>query len=104
MNPAFAAASDPPPAQAVAVTDPLPLPQERSQAMRVLFPGAASVFVAVGGRVSLTPRSTREGMWFLDGVRTAAAGSLQLAPGIHELRCVAPDGDSDAVRVTVRTE
>ena len=110
---------DPPPPEPVVVRRPLAPPAEMRSALAVVEPADRSRFIMVegsAGGVAVRMRANRSGplAWFLDGAlvmrdtnaddvaRDGGAGRLVLRKGAHELRCVAPSGESAAVRVSVR--
>ncbi len=83
---------------------PLPAPAELDARPRITYPHNGAAFRAIDGRAVVRPQANHGGLtWLLDGRPVAGDPErLALAPGVYELRVVTPDGQADAVRITVR--
>jgi penicillin-binding protein 1C len=103
--PQLRAERDPPSPEAIHVRQPLSMPKELAEDLRIISPGADEVFVAVSGSAVVHAQANRDGdnSWFLNG-RLAGNGRTQrlvLTPGTYELRCVGQEGSSSTVAFTV---
>ena len=90
----------------IPVTRPLPLEKSNSRGPRIVSPGNGAEFLTVGSlaTVPVEARSAGEATWFLNQrpVAVAETRMLKLGQGRYELRCVSDNGQTDAVRFTVR--
>ncbi len=103
--PQLRAEADPPAPAAIHVRQPLSLPRELIDDLRITTPGAGEVFIAVNGSAVVHAQANRDdaNSWFLNGKLEGQGPTrrLVLTPGIYELRCVGRQGSSSTVTVTV---
>lgn len=104
--PGIRATAVPPAPPSRAPVRPLPPPDEARDVFRITYPSDRATFVALDGVAVFSPRATRQDgvQWFIDGAwhSDGLPGRIALAPGAHELRCVASSGEAAAIRVAVR--
>lgn len=105
--PALRVDEQPEPPPPINVSRPLQFESPDSFGPVITSPGANAEFLALDKGLAIVPVDVRAdaGMtWFLNrrALSNAERVRLQLTRGHYELRCVAPDGLSDAVRFVVR--
>ena len=92
--------------QPIFVTRPMQFAPEDTIGPSITSPSPHAEFVCLDGiaaRIPIAARHSESATWFLNGtvVKLNIPTSLPLSPGSFELRCVDPDGQSDAVRFRV---
>lgn len=94
-----------PPVEWWPLVNPLSPPDFAKARLAIVSPSNGSTLLAPEGSVAVYPRTNNEGrlIWYLDGNPLApdALAPLRLGVGIHELRCVTPEGDAAAVKLTI---
>ncbi|MBN1975311.1 MAG: penicillin-binding protein 1C [Sedimentisphaerales bacterium] len=99
------ALSEPPRAKPVLVNNPLPVPRELAQALKITSPSSGNTFLSYNGSVTVHASANREEgiSWFLNGglIENEMVSRLTLSAGKYELLCVDQKGQSSKIDFSV---